>query len=87
MSVLSKALGELRLALVEVSTFLHGLLRTVSMAEHVNYRSQFFARCRIPMLTLGPYMSLFRHSSSEDNNFVQTISAAIVENNLGVLVV
>ena len=53
MSVLSKALGELRLALVEVSTFLRGLLRTVSMAEHVNYRSQVLCSLSDPNVDTG----------------------------------
>ena len=60
MSVLSKALVELRRALVELSTFLHGLLRTVSMAEHVNYRSQVLCSLSDPNVDTGSVHVLVR---------------------------
>ena len=47
-------LVELRNALVALSTFLHGLLHEVSMAEHANYLSQVLCSVSDPNVHVGP---------------------------------
>ena len=48
-------LVELRLALVQLSTFLHGVLRKISNAEHANYRSQVLCSLSDPNVHVGPF--------------------------------